>query len=147
MVDLLTVWNPDDLHGVTSHLSTEQIGFLAEFVMSIGWPENAGTPVAAPEVAAAGPMSLHPAFPNPFRAATSFRFRVDRGPAAVRVELFDVGGRRVRTLLDRRMPRGDHILGWDGTDGRGRRVVAGTYLARLTVNGAPAGTRKMTVLR
>ncbi|HMB70305.1 MAG TPA: YncE family protein, partial [bacterium] len=66
MADLLTVWNPDDLHGVTSHLSAEQIDFLAEFVMSIGWPESAGTPVAAPEIAAAGATLLQAAFPNPF---------------------------------------------------------------------------------
>lgn len=147
MTDLLTIWNPDDLHGTTSQLSPEQIGFLAEFVLSIGWPDSTGTPVASPVVAPPAGAALAAAFPNPFRAATSLRFRVDRGPAAVRVEVFDVAGRRVRTLVDRTMPRGDHVVGWDTADAGGRPVAAGVYLARLVVNGERLGTRKMTVIR
>lgn len=147
MADLLTVWNPDDLHGVTSHLSATEIAQLAEFVMSIGWPDSAGTPVASPVVTSAGATSLRAVFPNPFRTATTVRFFVDRGPAAVRVEVFDVAGRRVRTLIDRPMPRGDHIVGWDTADAEGRPVAAGVYVARLLVGGERLGTRKMTVLR
>jgi YVTN family beta-propeller protein len=147
MADLLTVWNPDDLHGTTSHLTGTEIAQLAEFVLSIGWPDSTGTPVDAPETVSAAGTRISEVFPNPFRARTSVRFRVEAAGSAVRIDVFDVSGRRVRTLLERRMPRGDHLAGWDTMDATGRPVAAGVYVARLTVNGERLATRKMTVLR
>jgi YVTN family beta-propeller protein len=144
---VLTTFNPNDQHGVTSHLAPDQIGFLVAYMNSIGWPDSTGTPVAAPDVAAAAAeRALDPAFPNPFRVNTALRFRVD-APSNVRVEIFDVNGRRVRTLLDRSMPRGVHIVGWDGRSDGGRAVAAGVYLAQLRVDGERVAAKKMTVLR
>ena len=57
-------------------------------------------------------------------------------PAAARVELFDVQGRRLVTLADRSFPAGTHVLAWDGRDARGVRAARGLYFARLTT---PAG--------
>ena len=71
---------------------------------------------------------------------------LDRSPTAVRIDVFDVQGRRVRTLLDRTMTRGTHIVGWDSRDDRGRLVAAGAYFARLTVDGQDAGGKKLVVL-
>jgi hypothetical protein len=147
MADLLTVWNPDDLHGTTSHLTGTEISQLAEFVLSIGWPDSTGTPVDAPEAAPAAATRINGVFPNPFRAQTSVRFRVETAGSMVRIDVFDVSGRRVRTLLERRMPRGDHMVGWDTMDAAGRPVAAGVYVARLTVDGERLEARKMTALR
>jgi YVTN family beta-propeller protein len=143
--DMLTTFNPNDEHGYTSHLSPEQIGFLATFVKSIGWPESPGPAVVAPTLPASSSVSS--VFPNPFRTETSLRFRVDGPPAEVRVEVFDVTGRRVRTLLERRLTQGAHIVGWDTTDEGGRPVAPGTYFARLLLDGRKAEVRKMTVVR
>jgi YVTN family beta-propeller protein len=145
--DVLTTFNANDEHGVTSQLSPEQIGFLAEFVNSIGWPEEAPSPVAAPEQVVAAGTALDGAFPNPFRDRTSLRFQVPDATSRVRLEIYDVAGRRVATPLDRPVTRGEHLVGWSTRDAQGRPVAPGVYFARLLVNGQPSGSKKMTVVR
>jgi flagellar hook assembly protein FlgD len=92
-------------------------------------------------------VDLQAPYPNPFAEATSFRFSLESPASEVRLDVVDVSGRRVRALFDRRLPRGTHILGWDGRDDSGRRVAAGTYFAHLLVNGQPRGEKKLTILR
>jgi hypothetical protein len=144
---VFTTFNPNDEHGTTSHLSTQQIDFLAEYVKSIRWPDSTGSPVDAPQVAEAGAGSLQGPFPNPFADATSLSFSVDRNDARVEIDVFDVRGRLVRQLLDRRLTRGRHIVGWDSRDVSGTLVAPGVYFARYHVNGEPGGEKKMVVLR
>lgn len=50
---------------------------------------------------------------------------------AAKVEVFDVSGRRVRTVADEVMLGGETRLSWDGCDGRGSRAGSGVYFARL----------------
>jgi hypothetical protein len=47
------------------------------------------------------------------------------------VEIFDVGGRRVVTVLDDRLGRAFHTVLWDGRDGSGARAASGVYFARM----------------
>lgn len=146
--EVLTTFNVGDQHGTTSHLDPQQITFLADFMRSIGWPEDSGSPVDAPTIArpALGEGAL--TFPNPFREQTSLRFELAPGRGAhVTVEVIDVNGRRVRTLFDRRLPGGSHTVGWDGTDEASRRVAAGVYFARLVIDGDQIRTKKMTRMR
>lgn len=69
--------------------------------------------------------------PNPFNPSTRIAFTLpDAG--AVRLTVFDLRGRLVRTLLDApSLPRGDHAATWDGRGDDGRAVAAGTYLYEL----------------
>lgn len=145
---VLTTRNPNDLHGTTSHLTGTEIAQLAEFVRSIAWPDSVGQPTDAPiPFAPHGLGQLDAAFPNPFASNTSLRFSLEAPASRVRIDVFDVAGRRVATILDRAMPRGTHIAGWDSRSSSGQRVSPGTYFARLTVDGRADGERKMTVLR
>lgn len=64
----------------------------------------------------------------------------------VRLQVYDVGGRLVATLLDRMMPAGTHGVSWDGLDSRGRRVPAGVYLCRMDAAGYTA-TSKIVIAR
>lgn len=73
---------------------------------------------------------LSTASPNPFRTTTRIRFGLAR-PGAVRLELFDMQGRRIRTLAAGVLPPGAHGASWDGRDGSGNRVRAGVYFVRL----------------
>ena len=68
--------------------------------------------------------SLH-AYPNPFRPSTGVAFAV-RAEGPVTVEIFDPGGRRVRSL------GGEQRLRWDGRADDGRLVGSGVYLVRVT---------------
>jgi flagellar hook assembly protein FlgD len=49
----------------------------------------------------------------------------------VRVRLYDVGGRVVRTLADRTFAAGEQSVAWDGADDGGRQVARGVYFARI----------------
>jgi mono/diheme cytochrome c family protein len=148
--DVLTVHNAGDLHGTTSHLSAAQIDYLVAFLETIA--DTAGVPEIVPT---GSPVAVGPAvtgtyfdavFPNPFRHETSVRFSLER-PSDVVVEVFNVEGRRVRTVVHARMPRGVHVVGWDATNDGGHRVGAGMYFARLLVDGERKGNRKLTILR
>jgi hypothetical protein len=57
-------------------------------------------------------------------------------PVSARLEVFDLQGRRVRTLADRAFERGAHVLAWDGRDEHGRVLGRGVYFVRLVAAGA-----------
>jgi hypothetical protein len=73
---------------------------------------------------------LYPSQPNPFRGTTTLRFDLPaRGD--VTLEIFDVLGRRVRTLIDRAFESGTWSAGWDGRTEDASPARPGVYLARF----------------
>lgn len=68
--------------------------------------------------------------PNPTRGLTSVHFELAVGEA-VELTLFDVSGRKVRSLARGIFPAGAHDVAWDGLDGDGHRAAPGVYMARL----------------
>lgn len=96
----------------------------------------------APPPAAARPLA---ASPNPFNPRTELRFRTAAAGRAT-LELLDLRGRRVRTLLDARLAAGEHVARWDGRDDAGHALPGGVYLARL-VTPEGARTSKLTLVR
>jgi subtilisin-like proprotein convertase family protein len=86
--------------------------------------------VGVPAGSVAAPFGLAAPRPNPFAGRTELRFRLPEGGSA-RLEIFDVSGRRVRTLVDRALPAGPHTAAWDGRDASGQPVAAGIYFVRL----------------
>jgi hypothetical protein len=93
----------------------------------------------------AGVALLGPVHPNPARAGASLAFSLS-APAAVRVDIHDVAGRRVRTLRDGFCPTGEHRLEWDLLDDHGSRVAAGVYFWRIA-SGEARLAEKVVVLR
>jgi flagellar hook assembly protein FlgD len=75
------------------------------------------------------------------------QFSLQENPSRVHIEVVEISGRRVRALLDRELTQGTHIVGWDGKNDNGKYVAAGTYFAKLSVNGREVQTKRMTVLR
>jgi photosystem II stability/assembly factor-like uncharacterized protein len=84
--------------------------------------------------------------PNPVVSNTRIGFTLPRDGRA-RLTVFDVAGRRVRTLADGEWTAGRHEVPWDGTDDGGRRVPAGNYRYRLELPGGEQLTRGMVVVR
>lgn len=68
--------------------------------------------------------------PNPFNPSTTIRFSLDRD-APVHLDVFDLGGRLVRTLVDASLAAGEHSVRWDGRGRDGRAAVSGVYLYRM----------------
>jgi subtilisin family serine protease len=92
-----------------------------------------------------GSFSIRQNYPNPFNPHTRLSFFIPRD-GHVRVDIFDILGRKVQELFDGRLTGGDHSLDWTGTDGSGRPAASGIYFYRIEFNGA-FQTRKMILLR
>ena len=84
-------------------------------------------------------------YPNPFNPTTVIEFTVPRREH-VRLEVYNLLGQRVITLVDEAMSPGTFRATWDGTDGDGRRVASGVYLARITADNI-VQTRKMILMK
>ena len=88
------------------------------------------------------------AWPNPAADRTTFSFTL---PVAADVELsvYDLRGRRVRTVSVETRGAGTHSVVWDTRDDRGRGVATGTYVGRLSVgrDGGEIRTKLITVVR
>jgi hypothetical protein len=70
-------------------------------------------------------------------------------PGPVRLVIYDIAGRPVRSWGEVRMSAGTHVVDWDGVSDSGRRTPSGTYFCRLTIGGAePAHlTARFSVVR
>ena len=102
-----------------------------------------GNPHVVPQAA----YGLLPPWPNPCNPIANLAFDL-RGPATVSLRLYDLAGRRVRTLLAaQRMSAGRHTLTWDGRDDHGRTVAAGVYQACLTGAGGAPSVRSLTLVK
>jgi hypothetical protein len=76
-------------------------------------------------------FALHPPAPNPFHGALAIAFDVPAAGGRVEIGIFDVSGRRVRSLVDGSKPGGKWQATWDGRDGLGRTLLPGVYLCRM----------------
>jgi hypothetical protein len=84
-------------------------------------------------------------WPNPVREGTTIRFALDRA-RPVSLQIFDVDGRLVQTLVQGQLTAGEHRLEWPGTDGAGNLLPAGVYFYKLDSTEQSA-TRKLLILR
>jgi hypothetical protein len=90
-------------------------------------------------------FALYPNFPNPFNPETRIRFQLAEN-SNVRLMIYDVLGRKVRTLVSDRMDAGHHVLNWDGLNDAGTDVASGMYVYRIKA-GDFIAHRKMLLVR
>jgi hypothetical protein len=91
---------------------------------------------AAGELAAGGGQAprIVSVSPNPLTTSSQIRLSLPAA-AAVRLEAFAVGGRRVGLLLDGTLPAGPRSIRWDAREASGAHLPAGVYYLRLTAGG------------
>src|SRR5262249_1902037 len=96
-------------------------------------------PVADRHPAASEALALT-ARPNPARGRMQFAWNV-RHAERVELALYDVGGRRVKTVIEGDLAPGRFVRGWDLADETGTKVRSGVYLARLRTGPTETVTR------
>ena len=127
----------DDLRIYDGTLSAIEVQAL----MRESNPSDTG---AAKEVASVA-SGLDPNVPNPFNASTQITYRLAT-PGPVRLEIYNVLGQPVHTLVDEFQTAGFHQVHWDARDQQGFAVAAGVYISRLHYPGG-VQTRRLLLLK
>ncbi len=84
-------------------------------------------------------------YPNPFNPTTSISYTLDK-TAVVKLDVFNINGRLIQTLVNMRQSNGVHTVVWNGLDENANRVSSGVYFYVLTVNSTRI-VKKMTMLK
>jgi len=79
-------------------------------------------------------------YPNPFNSRTKIAFTIDR-PGRVTLDVFDIAGRKVESLMDKDLPAGKYEMTWNADS-----FASGMYFYRLS-NAGNSVTRKMLLLK
>jgi len=91
-------------------------------------------------------FTLLDAYPNPFNPNTTLKYSIPNYVALVNIQVFDISGKLVKTLVDEKQSSGWHEIQWDGTNQSGLDMSGGAYLARVKV-GNEIKTTKLMLLK
>jgi len=89
---------------------------------------------------------LYSNYPNPFNPATNIKFDV-KNDARVILEVYDIRGKKVKTLLNESRSAGSYNVLWDGTDQYNLQVASGMYFFRIRIGSNFQQTKRMTLIR
>ncbi|MCI0494320.1 DUF5050 domain-containing protein [candidate division KSB1 bacterium] len=155
------VWSPD---GTQIAFQTSRDGNFEVYVMNAdgsnqqrltnhsswdGWPSwgRVKVPTAVEDNFGEMPKDfrLYQNYPNPFNPITNIAFDIPR-IASTELEILNILGERIKTLVSEMKAPGSYLVAWDGTDDNGDHVSSGFYFYRLA-SGALCQTRKATLAR
>jgi hypothetical protein len=97
------------------------------------------------EEAAPSGFSLSNNYPNPFNPETKIGYSLSKS-SQVKLEIFNVLGQRIRTLVDEHQTAANREVVWDGKDENGKEVSSGVYLCKLQA-GDLVQTKKMVLIK
>lgn len=84
--------------------------------------------------------------PNPFNPSAQIKFVVNRDNI-VQLNVYDIRGQKVRTLVQDRLPANEYTFVFDGKDDAGQTLASGTYFARLRIGAEVMQVRKMSLVK
>jgi len=89
--------------------------------------------------------ALYPNYPNPFNPETKIHFQLANN-SDVQLVIYDILGRKIRTLVSNYLDVGNHVVTWDGLNEDGANVASGMYVYRIEA-GDFIDYRKMLLVR
>ncbi|MBI9030811.1 T9SS type A sorting domain-containing protein [bacterium] len=90
-------------------------------------------------------MSLMQNYPNPFNPETNISFQVPNY-GQVRVDIYNIKGQKVKSLVNDRFNAGRHSVVWNGKDDNNKQVASGIYLYKMR-SGKYSSTKKMILMK
>ena len=90
-------------------------------------------------------FSLNQNYPNPFNPLTMIRFEIDE-PGKVRVDILNLKGQLVNTLVNKYLTAGEHQIRWDGKTINDSHAGSGLYIYRVSINDKQM-SRQMIMLK
>jgi flagellar hook assembly protein FlgD len=146
--DRLLTFQPIAPLAFGEHTVTAQATNLAGFTAQTSWKFS----ITPPAGIAGNKNQLLPDqpylwqnYPNPFNQQTILRYNVPQ-TSRVELDIFDVTGRRVRTLVQQSQPAGQYQVVWDGLEATARPAASGIYFLRLKI-GRTERLRSMVLLK
>ncbi len=88
---------------------------------------------------------LYQNYPNPFNPITKIRYDIPKNEF-VSINIYDVTGRKVKSLIGENQVAGYRSITWDGTNNLGQSVSAGMYIYMIQA-GQYRESRKMVLLK
>jgi hypothetical protein len=128
--------------------------YTAELVIS---SDDPATPVSIVSLSGSGgtvanedlvnPLqtSLRGNYPNPFNPSTTIQFSL-KETSPVYLEIYNITGQKVRSLVNGSLPAGTHNIEWNGKDNNGRVVGSGVYFYKMG-SGKYTNTKKMILMK
>ncbi|HMQ90692.1 MAG TPA: DUF4331 family protein, partial [Flavilitoribacter sp.] len=101
-------------------------GIVPEMVSAPGIPESSAFGL---QPGSTGQKAVMYNFPNPFKATTTIRYQVEE-PGQISIDVFDVSGKNISTLVNDRMDAGEYQVEWNAS-----AYPSGIYFARISGNG------------
>jgi hypothetical protein len=138
-------WSPIGKDTWDSHQMFFATPLSREQMEKLGFESGAAAAVAGEEAAVPAAFSLQQNYPNPFNSSTTVPYQLSE-TGLVRLEIFDLNGQKVATLIDHTQASGRYQVSWDGTDDQGQAVSTGTYLISLRL-GDSAQVSKMVLIK
>lgn len=77
--------------------------------------------------------TLGNAYPNPFNGKTLIQFFLEKS-GEVKIEIYNLVGQKIRTLVAEQRDAGKHVVSWDGSNDLAQQVVSGVYLYKMSIN-------------
>jgi len=134
-----TGWGMSHHLRVSTGIMEEMIDFIAALDEILS-PLRVGGELPKPTM-----TELFQAYPNPFNSATQIKIYIPRA-SKTKLEVFDIQGRLVITLVDGILGTGEHSFRWNGTNYADQSVSSGSYFYRLT-SGDDVITRRMLLVK
>lgn len=89
---------------------------------------------------------LYPCYPNPFNPGTNIRIVLHK-PAPVKLQVYNLNGKLISTLLNMPLSAGEYNFVWNATDFRGTDVASGIYFIRMVIKNQSAISQKVLLVR
>jgi len=105
------------------------------------------TDITNDDLANPSQFSLKQNHPNPFNPQTTISFQLNNtSPLEVRLLIYDLLGKNIKTLVNNKLSAGSYQVKWDGLNSNGKQVISGIYYYELQV-GNQKLVKKMSLVR
>ncbi len=98
------------------------------------------------EMISPGSFSLNQNYPNPFNPETTIRFTTENTEKNTELVIYNLKGQKVKTLVNKLLPAGEHSVVWDGKDDINKQVSSGIYFYKLKLDNYEK-TKKMLLMK
>ena len=130
-------------------------GYISQTIEEVQVPEGTGpyalnitlvSEVGTDDNVVNAVFSLKQNYPNPFNPTTLISFSVPQTSSFVDLEIFNMKGQKIKTLIHSTLAQGNHNVVWNGMDDNNQPVSSGMYLYKLK-NGSYTSTKKMILMK